>query len=206
MTSTKEYNLQFLKKSRLKSGDIFALRINNTYIFGRIVRTKLPFGESPFGGSNLIYLYDVQSSDASVDYSKLTPDGLLVPPMYVSDILWAKGYAIKVGNMPISDEDLLSQHCFYSDAHNKYYDDKGQELADKIELCGEWRYVVGMDYIDNKLSDALHIKRMPLTEDRMWYLSGKGEKVWLTQSLSELKKYANYEEVIAKYPEVVEER
>ena len=204
MTLTKNYNLQFLKKSRLKAGDVFAVSIDNSYLFGRVVRSKLPFGESPFGGSNLIYLYNVRSSNAEIDYSMLTPDRLLIPPMYVSDILWSQGYAKKIVNLPVSEKDLLPQHCFYSPAHDSYYDDKGVKLSRKIEPCGEWIYVVGLDYIDNKISDALHIKRAPLTEGSMWYMPGKGEKIWLTKSLEELKKYRNYDEIIEKYPEVVE--
>jgi len=202
---TKEYNLQHLKKSRLKSGDIFAMLVVDTYIFGRIIRDNLPFDESPFGGSNLIYVYKIRSSSKVIDYSKLTPDNLLIPPMFTSTVLWSRGYAVKVANLDISEKDLLKQHCFYSPSQKTYFNEKGVRLTKKTEPCGEWAYAVGLDYIDNKISDALGIQRAPLTEEGMFYMSGKGEKIWLKKSLSELEKYVNYEEVVRKYPEVIEQ-
>ena len=157
--SDKAYNLQFLKKSRLREGDIFTLSIGGSYIFGRLLKTKLSFDNSPFGLSNLIYIYDVRSSSPDIDYSRLTPDHLLIPPMFVSNVLWARGYAMKVANMLITKGDLLEQHCFYSSVHKTYYDESKNELTKKTEPCGEWTYVVGLEYIDNMLSDALHIAR-----------------------------------------------
>lgn len=202
---TKEHNLQYLKKSRLKSGDIFAIRIGSEYLFGRIIRGNLSFEESPFGGSYLVYIYNVRSASKTIDYSLLTPDNLLVPPMYTSNVLWAQGYATKVANATITEKDLLKQHCFYSATHKTYYDDSGTELSDKTEPCGEWIYIVGLSYIDNKLSDALGIKRAPLTEDDLFYMSGSHEKIWLKQPITELQKHVNYQEVIKRYPEVIEQ-
>lgn len=204
MAATKEYNLRPLKKSRLKQGDIFAMLLGNEYIFGRVIRNNLSFDESPFEGSNLIYIYNIRSSSKSVDYSNLTPNNLLIPPLFTSNILWSRGYAERVSNFGISEKDLLKQHCFYSPSQKTYFDEKGARLAESTEPCGEWVYVVGLDFIDHKISDALNIKRAPLAEDRMFYMSGKGEIIWLKQPLSELKKYSNYEEVIKKYPEVVD--
>lgn len=126
--SDKAYNLQFLKKSRLREGDIFTLSIGGSYIFGRLLKTKLSFDNSPFGLSNLIYIYDVRSSSPDIDYSRLTPDHLLIPPMFVSNVLWARGYAMKVANMLITKGDLLEQHCFYSSVHKTYYDESKNEL------------------------------------------------------------------------------
>ena len=201
----KTLNLQFLKKSRLKQGDIFAMLMSDgKYLFGRIIRDKLTFQNSPFGGSYLIYIYNVRSPDKTVDYSRLNPDNLLIPPMYTSNILWNKGYAVKVANFGISNEDLLKQHCFYSTTHKEYLDENGVKIARKTEPCGEWTYVVGLGYIDNKISDALNIKRAPMIESDLFYFSGRGEKIWLKKTLSELKKYSSYEEIIEKYPEVVE--
>lgn len=209
MTSSpiKEYNLRYLKKSRLKSGDIFVMQIGGEYLFGRIIRDNLSFEESPFGGSNLIYLYDIRASSKIIDYSRLTPDHLLIPPLYVSNVLWSRGYAVKVAHFDISEKDLLQRHCFYSSTHKHetYFDEKGAKLAKRTEPCGEWIYVIGLGYIDNKISDALGIKRAPLTQDDLSYISGRGEKIWLTRPLSELKKHVNYEEIVKKYPEVIKQ-
>jgi|GEM_PF-3447231 len=204
-TSDGQYNLQFIKKSRLKQGDIFAMLLGDgKYLFGRLVKYNLDFENSPFAGSNLIYIYNVRSDNKDVDTSILTPDKLLTPPLFTNTILWSKGYAVKVANENITTEKLLAQHCFYSPSRRKYYDEQGKELTAQIEPCGEWVYIVGLSYIDNKISDALGIKRPPLTEDNLWYTSGRGEKIWYEQPISELKKYSNYEEIVKKYPEIIE--
>lgn len=207
MNSNDSLNLQILKKGRLKEGDVFAMLLNDgKYVFGRVIGYDLPFGESPFGGSNLIYIYDVRSDNKNIDSHRLTPNRLLLPPMFISKTLWTNGYAVKVSHADIQEKDLLKHHCFSHQRRTttKYFDEKGNEISKRIEPCGEWLYITNPVYIDNAISDALGVKRAPLQEKDMWYISGRGEKILLKKKKSELKKYSNYEWIIKNHPEVID--
>lgn len=197
----KELNLQYIKKSRLKQGDIFALLIDGAYLFGRVVNDKLSIMGSYVA---LIYVYNIRSTEPKINIAELTPDKLLLPPFISFSSLWTKGYAVKVGYEPVQEQNLLPRHCFRVN-EKKYVDEFGKTI-EKLDsdYCGIWR-IISVGTIDDWISDAIGIKRMPLREDDIWYISGKGEKIWLKKPLSELKKYANYEEVIKQYPEVIEQ-
>ncbi len=200
-------NMQFLGRSNLREGDIFAILPNDgKYVFGRLIKRDVSFGRSPFGGSNLVYIYKERSKSTEVDVKLLSPDSLMLPPLYVSKALWTSGFAVRVMKSEVTSNDLLKQHCFEDRRRTliKYFDENGNELPMKTEPCGEWRYITSMIHFDNILSDALNIKRMPLVKEDMYYFSGKGEKILIKQPRDDLKKYSNYKWIIENHPEIVE--
>lgn len=199
-SANKKLNLTYVKKGRLKQGDIFALLINDTYLFGRIVNDQVSMLGSHVA---LVYVYNIRSKSPNIDSTRLTPDKLLLPPFIPSPSLWTKGYAVKTDFIPVQDDNLLKRHCFKVN-EDKYVDEFGSTITKQdSEYCNSWG-IMGVGIIDDLISDAMRIKRAPLQEDDVWYMSGRGEKIWLKQPLSELKKYANYEEIIKKYPEIIE--
>lgn len=198
----KVLNLKLLKKSRLKAGDIFAMYINNEgYIFGRVINAKLPM----MGGFvGLLYIYNHRSHIPEIDITHLTPDSLLLPPIITFPALWLQGYVVRIGNAEIHGTDLVD-HCFFNPGNGKYFDEYGGEIkrSSKDMPCGTYG-VTSLGTLDDQISDALNIKRAPLTEDDLWYISGRGEKVWLKRSDDELRKYSNYDAIAKQYPDVIE--
>lgn len=196
----RELNLKFIKRGRLKQGDIFALLIDNSYLFGRVVNDKVSMMGSCLP---LIYVYNIQSSKPKVDCKELTPDKLLLPPLITFPSLWTKGYAKKVSFELIQDHNALSHHCFK--VNEKKYVDEFGTVIEKIndQYCGIWR-IISLGIIDDMISDAIGVKRTPLQNKDIWYISGRGEKIWNKQPISELKKHLNYEEIIKEYPEIIE--
>lgn len=192
--------MQIIRKGRLKTGDIFALSYpNDTYIFGRVIDSKLPM----MGGHvALLYIYDVRSNELHIDSSLLTTDRLLFPPVIMFPTIWSRGYAAKVDYEEIQQKNLI-KHRFHHH-HDRYCDEYGNSIAkpEDAKMVGEYS-ILGLGIIDDKISDWLGIKRAPLLEEDIFYISGQGEKIFLTKDDSELRRYSNYEWVIKNYPEVI---
>ena len=165
-------NLQILKRSREapQRGDIFALKpSDDRYLFGRVILADVPQTLAPMPGANLLYLYRHRSSDTSPDLSELRPDRLLIAPVWTNRLAWTKGYFQTLRNEPVQDADLLQQHCFFfppllPGATGKFVDQRGNELSRRVEPCGEWG-LVSYRWIDDRVSDALGIPRVPLDGD-----------------------------------------
>jgi hypothetical protein len=198
--ASKELNLQHIKRSRLKQGDVFAMRVGDTFLFGRITNDKLPMMGTHVA---LVYIYSVRAKEPKVDISELTPDKLLLPPLIMLPSAWSQGHAVRIASSPIQAGDSLIRHCFKVN-EKKYVDEFGDDVVrQNDDYCGTWG-ITSLGVVDDAISDALGIKRAPLQVEDMWYTSGKGEKIWLKEPLSELKKYSNYEEIIKQYPEIIE--
>jgi hypothetical protein len=136
-----ETNLKVLRPSRKKPqvGDVFAMQLpDDTYLFGRVILVDLPGDRAPMPLSNLIYIYRERASTKILpDLSVLTPDRLLLPPIFTNRKAWTLGYFETIDNRPVGPEDLLAQHCFY-DFTGKYLDLEGHPLSGPVEPCGDW--------------------------------------------------------------------
>lgn len=157
-------NLRILKPSRKKRkpGDLFVMEIPNTpYIYGRVISTTARWTTSQdWPLANLIYVYRVRSHTKTVpDRDLLTPDNLLLPPMFTNNLGWSRGYFETIASIPLGEEDLLPQHCFRRST-GQYFDDKGNELPGPIGPVGSY----GLDSfrtIDDAVSEALGIPLAP---------------------------------------------
>jgi len=161
-------NIRALKSSRKQPerGDVFVMQLpNERYLFGRVVLANVPQGSAPMPGANLIYIYDYQSSTPTPNESKLLPARLLIPPVWTNSLGWTKGCFQTISNLPLSDFDVLRQHCFRRvavtrDAQAKYVNERGTQLKHRSEPCGEWG-LVSYRWIDDHVSDAIGIPRVP---------------------------------------------
>jgi len=106
-------NLRVLtpSKKKLSPGDVFSMQLpDDRYLFGRVILVDLPRESAPMPGANLIYVYDVVSD--GMEPGELSPDRLLLPPIFINRLPWSKGYCVTVDHHAIHPEDLLPQHCF----------------------------------------------------------------------------------------------
>jgi hypothetical protein len=157
MSST---NIRVLKPSRKKpaDGDIFALQLpDDQYLFGRVIYADLSLENAPMPGSHLIYVYDHVSREKRPALHRLKPDRLLLPPIFINRMPWTKGYFETVDTQPLSDGDLLAQHCFRRWTGD-YVDEQRHRLPAPVEPCGEWG-LSSYRWLDDQLSDKLGIPR-----------------------------------------------
>ena len=156
-------NLQLIKRSRHVPvrGDLFVMQLPaGTYLFGRIVLAEGSEGKGPMPCSNLVYIYSSQSTGKEPDHNRLTPDNLLIPPVWTNRLGWSRGIFQTVCNAPLRECDLLRQHCFRDSFREIYLDEAGRKLPHRVEPCGEWG-LVSYRWIDDHISDALGIPRVP---------------------------------------------
>jgi hypothetical protein len=156
-----ETNLRLLEASRAKvrKGDAFAMLLpDDLYLFGRVILADLPRERVP--GANLIYIYRPRSPAKEPDRTTLDPQSLLIPPLYINQLPWSKGYFETVGHWPVEPQDVRSQHCFLSAARGVYLNEKGEELPGPIEPVGDWG-LHSYRTVDDEISDALEFDRAP---------------------------------------------
>jgi hypothetical protein len=160
-------NLQQIKRSRHvpARGDIFVMQLpTGKYLFGRVMLAEPPRELAPTPSANLIYVYSWQSATKSPDYQQLTIDRLLLPPIWTNRLGWTRGVFQAVDNQPLRQHDLLPQHCFCDPVRGIYLDETGRKLPFRVEPCGEWG-LVSYRWIDDQISDAVGIPRVPETPD-----------------------------------------
>ena len=158
-------NLQYLKRSNTKPapGDVFAMLLpDERYLFGRVILAEVPRGRAPMPGAYLLYIYTETASTKEPPLDKLTPDRLLIPPLYTNRKGWTMGLFETVAKTELSPADLLSRHCFWSPTRQRYYDETGQEIDGPVEPCGRWA-LAAYEYVDDLISDALGMARSPRT-------------------------------------------
>lgn len=155
-------NIRVIRRSRHrpKPGDIFAMQLpDETYLFGRVILTDLPLERAPMPGCNLIYVYKFRSADKDVDPDVLTPDQLLISPLFINRMPWTRGYFEHVAYRELREQDVLRQHCFLR-SNGDYLDDHKRKLPGPIEPCGDWG-LNSYRTLDDQVSDAVGIPRVP---------------------------------------------
>lgn len=156
-------NLRVFKPSRKKpqAGDVFAMQLPDlSYLFGRVIGAELEPPRSPMVGSWLVYVYRERSEALEAPLDALTPDQLLLPPVFINRMPWTKGYFYTVTNRPVTAVDLLPQHCFWSAARGCYVDENRNVLSRETHPCGDWA-LMSYRWLDDQVSDALGIPRVP---------------------------------------------
>jgi hypothetical protein len=151
-------NLQLLGRSRTKvrTGDIFTFKLlDGPYRFGRVIDADLP-PDHEFAGAFLVYIYDTTSETAALPAGALTPDRLLVPPLFTNRQGWLRGYFLTLGSEPIRAGDRLEQHCFEDWVRHGWVDENHVAMPERIEPCGEWG-LFSHRTIDDTVSRALGI-------------------------------------------------
>ena len=110
-------------------------------------------------GANLVYIYRRRTPNGEPDLNQLTPEDLLVPPLFINRLPWSRGYFETVSTRPLTPDDLLPQHCFRR-FNGTYLDENGQELNGERQPCGDWG-LHSFRSADDLISDALGIPRVP---------------------------------------------
>lgn len=127
-------------RKRPQEGDVVAAHIDQRgWIFGRVVSTKAhadPYGS--WTGLILLYIFRHICPQPMPPHPLLTKD-LLFPPLIVDGEPWSKGFLGCVEHRPFEPGEKLAVHCFRNNVvftSEKYFDEFGRELPQKIEPCG----------------------------------------------------------------------
>jgi hypothetical protein len=158
-------NLRVLKKTRRSPevGDVFAMQLSDLgFLFGLVVKANVKQGQAPMPGANLIYVFRVRADRLSPDLVMLRPDQLLLPPIWTNALAWSRGRFQTVAKVEIDATRVLPGHCFWRVANSRYVDEFGEPVGTRTEPCGDWG-LVSYRWIDDRISDALGIPRVPET-------------------------------------------
>lgn len=149
--------LKKMKGQRRKHlpGDVFVLQLDDdSYRFGRIIKTGDYTPEARFPGGILAYIYDVPSTDQNPDLTELTPDRLLMPPFFTMSWAWHKGYFRTVTQAELTPDDLLKQHCFYDAYYKDYVDENDRRIPERADPCGSFA-LSSFEYFQEEVEAAL---------------------------------------------------
>lgn len=153
-------NLQVLRPSRSKpkAGDIFVLRLPDlTHLFGRVVEADINDPQrAPMPGAYLIYVYNYRSPTMDPDMSRLVPDHLLIPPIFINRMPWTRGYFETIAHIDLLPQDKLAAVSYWDAARERFVDQDGKTLSREIHPCGEWG-LASYRVLDALISDALGI-------------------------------------------------
>jgi hypothetical protein len=162
-----ETNLRILGRSRKapQVGDLFAMQIpDGRYLFGRVILFEPPRETAPGPNCTLIYIYSTLEKVCVPDYSLMTPERLLLAPLWTNRKGWSVGVFKTVDHLPLKPSDLLAQHCFLDPTswHGvRYLDEQGRTLPRRYDPCGSWGLGSYL-FVDDEVSRALGI---PLASD-----------------------------------------
>ena len=141
-------------------GDVFAMQLpDSRYLFGRVIEAELSLDQAPMPGVYLIYIYKQRTNEKTPPMGLLTPDRLLLPPIFINRLPWSRGYFETVASGEVRPEDVLPQHCFL-DVTGRYFDLGWKILPGPTEPCGGW-YLHSYQIIDEEIGDALGYPRAP---------------------------------------------
>lgn len=153
--------LRVLKKSRRKpvEGDIFRMKLHDdTYVFGRVVGADLNLDRAPMPESYLLYIYDVGNQTGVPPVSQMTPDRLLIAPVFTNRLGWSYGVFETIGQEPLDANDLLDRPTFWSASRGTYVDELGQPVDSPNEPCGDWA-LMSYEWIGNRLAEVVALHR-----------------------------------------------
>jgi len=152
-----------MKGTRRKpsSGDLFRFRVRtNEFFFGRVRFVYVVNDNAPMPGANLIYLYNFRSPTSEPDLDELSRAPLLLAPLWTNNMPWTKGYFEHISSWPDGDRARFGPACFYDELYKGLRDEFGRLTTTIVEPCGLWG-LVSYRWIDDHVSDALHIPRVP---------------------------------------------
>ncbi|MBU4557060.1 MAG: immunity 26/phosphotriesterase HocA family protein [Actinobacteria bacterium] len=129
-------------RKRQAVGDVFRMRLDGRYLFGRVVSTSAHIPPRSGSGSGiaglLVYIYDTSQDSPEPHVDDLRPDRLLLPPAIVNRRGWLDGYFEFVMHLDLEPGDTLGAHCFRRAGHGRpdtYHDETGRRLLSKQEPC-----------------------------------------------------------------------
>jgi len=158
-----EPNLRVHRRSRKRprDGDVFVMMPpDEKYVFGRVMGADLPRSRAPMPEATLIYVYRWRSQWKEPDRDQLNARGLLLPPIFINNLPWSKGYFETIGNSPLRGDDWLSQHFFWDALREVFVDENGRALPAPVEPCDDWA-LHSYRTFDDALSEALGIPPAP---------------------------------------------
>lgn len=116
-------------RKRPRVGDLFVLKLEEGFLSGRVIATDATFDPS-VSGLNLLYIYrGIEPVHPNLQPRYMDADALLIPPVITNNQGWLKGYFYTIGNVELTDDQLLPQHCFRGLGDGTYWDEYSNKLA-----------------------------------------------------------------------------
>src|ERR1041384_4825091 len=98
------------KRRHAKPGDLFRLSPHaGVVLWGRFIKRARFFGAN--FDANLVYIYDVISSDRPKPEA-LRPSNLIIGPAVVNNLGWVRGYWEIMASEAVLPGDVLDRHLF----------------------------------------------------------------------------------------------
>jgi hypothetical protein len=126
-------------------GDVFKIQFPNVTYYGRVMMTNVAFGGFK-DGCTKIHVY--KPTDRS-DLKEIVRSGLLIPPQFINNLGFSRGYFQCVGNVPIDANDN-DDGFVYIDSRKWYFDQYGNRTkshSDKIGVYGLGNYLTVEDVL-----------------------------------------------------------
>ncbi len=121
-------------RKKPKEGDVFVIQPKSSlYVYGKVIRTKIPSKNIMVNGWNLIYVYK-NVSDTMKMLNYLDANQLLIPPQIVNNQGWLKGYFETIGTLPVTEEDKSVKYGFLDFKTKEYVNEEGKILGYKPDM------------------------------------------------------------------------
>lgn len=111
-------NLAVLKRTRkgIETGDVFVLSLDGIqYFYGKVLEANIKHlnSEEWFNGCHLIFIFKEKSKQKNLEGFRGNYDNLLIGPRIVTSQYWSRGWFEKVGNVPLTEEDISLDYGFW---------------------------------------------------------------------------------------------
>jgi hypothetical protein len=125
-------------RKKPKEGDVFVIQPKEgLYLYGKVIRTKIPSKNIMINGWNLIYVYrKISKNIVMPDY--LVANDLLIPPQIVNNQGWLKGYFQTIGSLPVTEKDKSINYGFLDFKTKEYVNEEGKPLGYKPEMWTDY--------------------------------------------------------------------
>ncbi len=142
-------------KKRVLVGDVFALLFDERFVFGQVVGSNLPFaGFDKCQHKVVIFL---QTAEKRVDWRISLDSGLLIPPQYINNLGFSRGYMPVIDHAPVVSYD--GNAVCYMDFPGGYVDEHGVPCAARqlVSDYGFGNYLT----LENQVEACIDRVRLP---------------------------------------------
>jgi hypothetical protein len=136
------------RRTKRQEGEVFVIEpIKNTFIFGKVIRTKIPINDPIMNGGHLVYIYQQTSNPLDIpDY--MDPNNLIVSPKIIDNKGWEKNYFQTVGVQQVTNEELELNYGFWDIVSNKFLNEEGKEIYQTPDIYDDYGLISYGSIID----------------------------------------------------------
>ena len=133
------FHEQERSRKKVRVGDVFVMKLDDGYLYGRVVSDTAMMDKFSDPEWLLLYVYaGVYADDTHIPREVISPPRLLIPPVITNRLGWRHGYFRTVGNLPIQSDQLLPRHVFRSPMSDELWDEGNARITavEETDLVG----------------------------------------------------------------------